>query len=436
MRGRRLLLATALLLLATPAAVAQSPGSAPAAGESGSTPTPPTTSATPALPTVRLGALLPLTGPGAWFGKEMRQGMELAIAALNAPRPQIPRADRLDGVPGEDQKATAVAQRALARLLPAPGVTMVLEAVDLHPLDVKRARDEFARLAGLGAAVVFTASAGPALAIQPLAAARGILVIHQGAATARFAQGSRTLLHTRPSVDAQVDGLLAHVAGRRLRRLAVVAAGDEFGKAVRAAVSARSRERGGTVVAEESLTLDAPDLPARLRQLVRAGPEAIVLGFRGPELGEMAERLRAARYVGPLYLLDDDRSARLAGGVALQGAVIVTDAFVPELAAPSERFAEAYRAKFGETPSRYAAHAYDAVVMLSEGLRRSLADRRGIPGGSRLREALTVLGRVPSVYGDSVVLRDDGSLAAPLALFTVDGGDLAFVRYVGPADRS
>jgi branched-chain amino acid transport system substrate-binding protein len=283
---------------------------------------------------------------------------------------------------------------------------------------------------------VFTASAGPALAIQPLAAARDILVIHQGAATARFAPGSRTLLRTRPSVDYQVDGLLAHVAGRRLRRLAVVAAGDEFGKAVRAAVSARSRERGGTVVAEESLTLDAPDLPARLRQLVRAGPEAIVLGFRGPDLGEVAERLRAARYVGALYLLDDDRSARLAGGVALQGAVIVTDAFVPELAAPSERFADAYRAKFGETPSRYAAHAYDAVVMLAEGIRRSIADRRGIPGGSRLREALTVLSRVPSVYGDSVVLRDDGSLATPLALFTVDGGDLAFVHYVRPADRS
>jgi branched-chain amino acid transport system substrate-binding protein len=190
------------------------------------------------------------------------------------------------------------------------------------------------------------------------------------------------------------------------------------------------------VVAEESLTLEAPDLPARFRQIVRAAPEAVVLGFRGPELGEVAERLRAARYLGPLYLLDDDRSARLAGGVALQGAVIVTDAFVSELAAPSERFAGAYRTKFGETPSRYAAHAYDAVVMLAEGLRRSLADRRGIPGGTRLREALAGLDRVPSVYGDSVRLRSDGSLAASLALFTVDGGDLAFVRYLGPAGRS
>ncbi|PYM54438.1 MAG: hypothetical protein DMD79_24620, partial [Candidatus Rokuibacteriota bacterium] len=57
-----------------PRAVPSSPSSKPAppgpapAGDAG--------------PTLRIGALLPLSGASGWYGKEMRQGMELAVAEL------------------------------------------------------------------------------------------------------------------------------------------------------------------------------------------------------------------------------------------------------------------------------------------------------------------------------------------------------------------
>jgi ABC-type branched-subunit amino acid transport system substrate-binding protein len=392
MRCARSVLAAAGLIVAS-VALAQAPPVTPPA-------TPPPTllpaEKKPALPTVRLGAILPLSGAAGWFGKEMRQGMELAMGELNRPRPEIPRADRLDGVPGEDQKATAAAERAGDQGVPSPGVTLALDAADVAPLDVRRARDEFARLAALPVLAVFTATAGPTVTLQPLAAGRDILLVHQGVVTDRFAAGSRTLLHTRPSVATQVERLLAHLAVRTPRRLAILAGGDDFGRTVRATAGARWRERGGHPI-EESLNLEGPDLAARIRQVVRAAPDAIVLGFRGPELGDVAARLREARYAGPLYCLDDDRSARLAGGVALEGAVVVTDAFVPELGRQT----------------------------------------KGVPGGTRLRETLGRLRAIPSVYGSATTLRDDGTLVGPLPLFTIDQGELAFVRYLAPpAGRS
>jgi ABC-type branched-subunit amino acid transport system substrate-binding protein len=336
-------------------------------------------------------------------------------------------------VPGEDQKATAAAQRAGDQGVPSPGVTLALEPADVAPLDVKRASDEFNRLAALPVLAVFTATAGATLALQPLAAGRDILLVHQGVVTDRFGAGSRTLRHTRPALAAQVEGLLAHLAARAPRRLAVVVGGDDFGKTVRATAGARWRERGRQVVVEESLNLEGPDLAARIRQVVRASPDAIVLGFRGPELGDVAARLREARYTGPLYCLDDDRSARLAGGVALEGAVVVTDAFVPELGSAGERFAEEYRKRHSGAPSRYAAHAYDAVMMIAEVIRQS----KGVPGGTRLRQTLARLPALPSVYGGATTVREDGTLAGPLALFTIDQGELAFVRYLAhPAGRS
>ena len=51
--------------------------------------------ATPAGPVLRLGALLPLSGPGAWFGTEIKRGLELAASELN-PAPTRPAAPSLD----------------------------------------------------------------------------------------------------------------------------------------------------------------------------------------------------------------------------------------------------------------------------------------------------------------------------------------------------
>jgi branched-chain amino acid transport system substrate-binding protein len=431
----RLLPALLAVLLAGDPALAQflprsSPAGTPAPrrGESATTPAPPKE---PELPAFQVGALLPLSGPSAWFGREMRQGLELALAELNQPRRRVPRVDSAAGIAGEDQKASMAAQRVNAALPPSPGVKLVLEAADVQPLDIRRAGAELGRLAAGPSAVVFTASPTPTLAVQQAAAARDVLLVHLGQVTERFPQGSRTILHARPGPAARAQAAAAYAAERKWRRLALVAAGDEFGKTVRSALSAAWRERGGALH-EESLSLDGPDVASRLRQLARRGPEAVVLGFRGADLGDLVARLRAVGYTGSLLVLDDDPAALLAAGVALEDATVVTDAFAPELGSAGARFAEAYAKKYGSPPSRYAAAAYDAVRVLASGVRAAMEEKRGAPGGTRLREHLMRLRRFPSVFGGEVVARDDGTLARPLALFTVDEGALWFVRYVRP----
>ncbi len=426
----RLLLAAGALLAALGAAgaAAQSPGLPPPAPKA------------PAGPTVRLGALLPLSGPGAWFGKEMRQGMELALAALNRTRGSAaapPGAGAEGAAGGASAAGTASGDQAGGEAaagddLRAPGVTLALEAADVQPLDVKHARDELARLAALPVLAVFTASTGPTLAIQSAAASRDVLVVHQGVLTDRFPAVSRTLLHTRPAPAARVAALLGVLAERGTRRLGVLSAGDAFGKAVRAAAAAGWRARGGAVT-EVSLNLDGPDVATSLRDLVRGAPEAVVLGFRGPDLGDVAARLRGARYAGPLYCLDDDRAARLAGGAALDGATVVSDAFVPEPGSWGERFAQAYRARYGAPPSRYAARAFDAVAVLAEGIRHAMEEGGGVPGGGRLRESLRGLTGTPSVYGGAAGLAEDGTLGGGLTLFTVERGELTRVRTLAAA---
>jgi branched-chain amino acid transport system substrate-binding protein len=424
MRGFRRfgLVGAALVLLGAGADLrAQSLPRPPAAGAPAA-PRPetesPSPSATSSLPTVRVGALLPLSGASAWFGKEMRQGMELAITDLE--RPPDPDA-------GPDAAPEAGSE---------PRLRLVLEAADVPPLNLKQAADAFARVTATGAPVVFTASPTPTLTVQPLAAARDVLLVHLGLPTDRLASSSRTLIQVRVPITARVDALLAYAAELQVRRLALLAAGDDFGKAVRASLAAGWRRRGGTLVHDESVTLDAVDLPARLRRLVRARPDAVVLGFRGVDLADLAIRLREAGYAGPLALLDDDPAALLAAGPELRDTLVVADAFRPEPGSDGDRFAAAYAKKFGKPPSRHAATAYDAVTLVAAGLRQAMAERGGTPGGGRLREALLARARFDSVYGGELRLREDGTVTRPLALFTLERGELTFIRYLPPAEPS
>ena len=495
MRRWRLVVVGVVVILAYP--VAHAPGQRPSR------------QAAPTGPVLRLGAILPLTGPGAWFGSEIKQGLELAAQELSpAPppnrraasgetpaspdssgagsgteagpsrgttsRPSTSNSDDDDVAPPGSAKMPGRAPREPTEAGPsrgttsrpstgnsdddvaAPGsakmpgsaprepieppdrprtLTLAVQTLDVQPLDVRAATDETNRLVGAGVTAIVTASPTPALTAYSLAAARDVLVLHAGVATDRFPPTSRTLLQLRPSAAARADMLGAYAWERGHRRLAVVAGGDPFGRAFRAAVAARWRQRGGQLTQDESVSLDASDLRARLRPIARAAPEVAVLGFQGTALGEAARALRDAGYTGLLLATDDDRAAVLAAGSALDGALILSDAFVPVAGSRGARFARAYQARHGAPPSRFAASAYEVASLLAEGASRVLGDGRTLTG-SRLRDALVAAQHLPSLYAGDLVIRDDGTVARPLALFRVDGNRLTFESYVGLDGRA
>lgn len=421
--------------------------------------------------TLRLGALVPLSGPGAWFGAEVKQGLELAVAELGpAPgqrpggptsppasptgaaeetaedaKPRVPvpapgsapaRGDAAgadSGGPGAAPPVGPPPEPVEAADRPRTG-SLALQALDVQPLDVRAAESEMNRLLASGVAAVVTASPTPTMTAYPLAARRDVLVIHAGLASDRFPATSRTLLQLRPSVGARAEILAAHARERGIKRLALLAGGDDFGRAVRAGAGARWRSQGGHLVHEESLSLDAADRRSRLRAVARAAPDAVVLGYQGAPLGEAARALRDAGYAGRLLALDDDRAARLTGGPALDGALVLTDAFVPVPGTRGARFARAYEARHARPPSRFAASAYEAAVLLADAARPASA--KGSVSGSRLREALVAARGVPSLYAGEVLVRDDGTFARPQALFRVEGHRLTFEGYVGVDGRA
>src|SRR5215468_9314059 len=82
MRSRRLTVVAVAALLAWSGAEVLAQRPPPFTPGSPLKPAPAPSAPTPAGPSFKLGALLPLNGPGAWFGAEIKAGLELAVAEL------------------------------------------------------------------------------------------------------------------------------------------------------------------------------------------------------------------------------------------------------------------------------------------------------------------------------------------------------------------
>ena len=234
MRSWRFAIAAVAALVACPSGQAQGPPTrAPAA---------------PSRAVLRLGALLPLTGPGAWFGAEIKQGIDLALAELDPSPRTAPAGQGGTSDPRRDaggrhavQGRPRIRAAAPGQTRPAPGpptpkrrsgpppepieprdrprtVSIAFQALDVQPLDLKAAETEVNRLLTAGVAAIVTASPTPTLTVYPIAAARDALVLHAGLPTDRFPAASRTLFQLRPSLAARAEVLAAHAWEGGLRR--------------------------------------------------------------------------------------------------------------------------------------------------------------------------------------------------------------------------
>ncbi|MBN8898218.1 MAG: ABC transporter substrate-binding protein, partial [Rhodospirillales bacterium] len=123
--------------------------------------------------TIRLGAILPLTGPGAVVGTQEMRGIQFAFDAVNAK----------GGVQGN--KIDVVFEDNQAK--PDVSVLSFNKLVDLQKVPM-----------------IFTGYSGPSLAMAPLATRKKILLINAGAQSDKLRNASPYLVNTLPSTGDEV----------------------------------------------------------------------------------------------------------------------------------------------------------------------------------------------------------------------------------------
>ncbi|MBW7902742.1 MAG: branched-chain amino acid ABC transporter substrate-binding protein [Rhodocyclaceae bacterium] len=315
---------------------------------------PPAASAAPAAAeetvVVRLGFAAPLTGPQAHYGKEMQNGIVLALDEINAEKIRIGGRTAKFELLAEDDQAD-----------PKQGAAVAQKLAD-------------AKIQGM----LGHFNSGTTIPASRIYAEAGIPQIAMATSPQYTAQGFATTFRAMTS-DTQQGAVLGAFAVNALQAKAIAIVddrtaygqglADEFEKAVTAA--------GGRVVKREFTNDKAVDFRAILTSIKKTGADLVFFGGADAQAGPMVAQMRElglqAQFAGG-EMLKSPKFLELAGAAA-EGAVASLAGLPLDRMPGGPGYAEKYKAKFGADVAVYSPYAYDAArVMVSAMQRADSAD--------------------------------------------------------------
>lgn len=336
--------------------------------------------------TVRIGAVLPMTGQAAGYGKWIQRGIELAVEDVNASKGV--RAKKLEVVIEDsrsDNRAGADAASKLITVDKVPAIVTVLTGVtkSLMPI-TERHR-----------VVLFTLAMAPGLTEE-----------------------GKFVFRNATNAANEVDRMISASKGElNFRKAALIHINNATGLWVADHFRKGLEAVGGTVTASESFQPDATDFRTQLTRIRTSQPEALyVLGYmqNGLIMKQARELGLRCRFIGAADCELPD-VLRLAGAAA-EGTVYTKASFDLESGGKeAQEFASKYGARFGEAPEIYAATAYDAVRIIALAL-----DKTG-PDAAKMRQFILSIREYPGASGQTTFLAN-GDVRKPVELKKIENG--------------
>ena len=302
---------------------------------------------------VVLGAILSLEGSAASYGNAISRGIEIAVDQIN-------EAGGVDVAEGGTRIPLRVELRD-AKSDPQIGLQVAQELIGMEI-----------------PAVIGSDSSDVTLAIADLFQQSEVVLLSPSSSTPALSDKGSYIYRNFPSDELEAvntANYIYNVSG--IHDVDIIGSQSEFGLGIKRAFIERFRMLGGQVENQVSFLAEATDVSHQAEELVGSEAEAIYIAGYSNETATAATALRAAGIELPLFgtgaILPEELVA--AGGEAVEGLVYPTVDFDPDSSdpkyEPARVFAQAYRDKYGEGVDVYAAHGYDAVMILVQAIEQN-----------------------------------------------------------------
>jgi len=334
---------------------------------------------------IRIGAILPLSGDGAQYGTNDREGILLAVKLANMH----------GGVRGRQVEVSFEDSR----------------------VDAKLAVDGFERLRAQGVEVfIDDAVSTLSLALVPVLEKNHAVLVSTGASTPALSGSSPNFFRVWNS-DA-FEGSVAATYVRTLpspQRIAVAHINNDYGKGLLAVFSGSLTDSTKAAIIAESFEPDARDFRPVVLRIRDAHPTLIYLIGYAAQTGRFARQLRELGITAPILgtvAMEDPEFLRLAGrasdGVAY-----------PFPSAPSgsstEAFREAFRNEYRKEPGLLHDVGFDAANLIL----KAMSDSG--PSGTSVRAALHAIRDYSGASGE-ISFDDRGDVHKPMRMKRIMGG--------------
>lgn len=311
-------------------------------------------SAEPAQTPIRIGSVLALSGEHQSFGITQRNGMELALAEINA-------AGGVNGRPLEIVYADS-------------------------QLDVDRGEQEYKRLVnaeGIKVIVGMTGS-GVALRVAPLAEKDQVVVLDSIDTSPKLTTEGGSYFFRNIASDAYGGQVLASWAIERGHKTAALIYNSEndWATGCKGAVEAAYPAVGGTFAIEATAVVDATsDFGGPTASIKGAAPSAVFACLMGRQAGLFVQQATTSGLNGPFFGTDPFSQQEFIDNMGVGGERTLFALPAADQNPQYVAFAAEYKERYGSEADAIAAKAYDALQVMAVALRKA-------ESGPALRDAL------------------------------------------------
>ena len=307
---------------------------------------------------IRIGVLMPISGPGSYFGVQDKEGMELAL-------------EQLKGAVNGYKLQVQYEDSACSPLQATNTVKRVLEQFKPHIVIGEECSDA-------------------SLAIAPILEQNKVVQLNAGSVTMKLTEsGYKYVFRIFPNAEQQ-SGPLVKVALQHLKAKTAVILHEKTNAGVDNAEGFKKpfEAAGGKVLAVIDFGRDVNDFTAIATRIASLGQVDVLPTFAlEGQTVRLAQALAQAGVVkggggkavqmGSIWLpWGFDQKA----GPASIGYVRIVQFDPGENRKMVQDFVKAFKAKYGadRTPSHINAHAYDTIMLVAEAVRRGAHDSEGI----------------------------------------------------------
>ena len=206
--------------------------------------------------------------------------------------------------------------------------------------------------------------------------------------------------------------------------------GNDYNKGLAEFFKTRFEELGGQIVAYEAFTDEdkTQDFSAQLTKIKAAGPDILFLPNYYSSVAMIAKQARAMGLNIPMAGGDgwDSPQLMVLGKEAVEGNFFSTHFSKDDPSPQVQKFVKSYSEKYHQNPDALAALAYDACLLLFEGL-RTAKDLKG----EDIRDALKNIKNFPAVSGQITFDAQRNPIKGAV-IIKVENGQQVFYQRINP----
>jgi branched-chain amino acid transport system substrate-binding protein len=353
---------------------------------------------------VKVGAIVTETGPASAYGMPVRKGLDLALEQINA-----------DG--GFNGKPLVLVYRD-DKTLPEVGEEVARELIEVEGVQF----------------IVGPVSSPVTLAVAPIANENEVIVISPTASADAVTAAGDYVYRVYPSDILEATTMADFARDLGVEQMVVFSYDNSWGAGLLEVFGQKFTSKFRQIVQTYQIQPgDTSQFEAWAAEVADMKPDGVYIAAYAEDFGSLVRTLRDAGVEALLMGTSAFKPEVVdIAGDAAENLLFAQPSFLPAADyAPARAFAEAYRAKYGEDPERYAAYGYDALRVLHQAMLEVGATNVGNVriGLSTLDNFEGATGRLAfDSHGDIVrypqtfIVRD--GVPVPWETFIADGGAL------------